>query len=168
VQKKVGDHHEDVRGVSYSRSRELDVELTMGKYRERQVDCDFLEGLPMGFVDSPPKKRNKKFRNVLFFSWSSPALHTKHPCHDSSHYPRCAPGLHAPPLLPPFPTPLFSYDSQQITTLPAHRTGVPASIYNCFLGAADGIQRLRETRIFMQGPALQPNRTCDVPNFGHD
>jgi len=50
VQRKVSDHHGDVGGASYSRSRERDVELTVGKYRVRQVDCNLLKGLPLGFV----------------------------------------------------------------------------------------------------------------------
>ena len=56
MQRRVDDHHGVVGGVSYSHSRERDVELIVGKYRGRQVDCDFLEGLPLGFVDPPKKK----------------------------------------------------------------------------------------------------------------
>ena len=53
----MGDHHGDVGAVSYSRER--DVELTVGKYRGRRVDCDFWEGMPLVFVD-PPKKKEKR------------------------------------------------------------------------------------------------------------
>ena len=53
MQRGVGNHHGDLGGVSDSRER--DVELTVRKYRGRQVDCNFLEGLALGFVDGHGK-----------------------------------------------------------------------------------------------------------------
>jgi len=44
VQRRGGDHHGDVGGVSYFRKR--DIELTVGKYRRRQVACDFWKVCP--------------------------------------------------------------------------------------------------------------------------
>lgn len=78
MQRSVGDYHGDVGGVSYSRSRERDVYLAVGKYRGRQVDRDFLEGLPLGFVDLPPKE-TEKTSETESFSLGLPLLpHTLH------------------------------------------------------------------------------------------
>ena len=49
MQRRVGDHYSDLGRIADSRKR--DVQLTVGKYRGRQVDCDLLEGLSLGFVD---------------------------------------------------------------------------------------------------------------------
>ena len=50
MQRRVGDHYiGDLGRIGDSRKR--DVQLTVCKYRGRQVDCDLLEGLSLGFVD---------------------------------------------------------------------------------------------------------------------